>query len=437
MLLYSSAVTNRLTYITDVLLKAIGVEQYEITTNIEVYVAFKGPRINYSKAAISEQEIWIAPVSLLFEEDIKPQSIEVFLWREQTAFFKTFGKDLPFDIFAASFYLLSRYEEYLPYSLDMYGRYAHENSLAFKGGVLQLPLVNLWLNEFMKVLEQSFPALSLKPSAFNFLPTYDIDIAWSYLNKGWLRNTGAFVRAMGNGQWAMVKERVKVLQGKQKDPFDSYNWLDNLHKIHKLQPLYFFLLANKNKGYDKNISPTNTGYRGMIKRTAGTHPIGIHPSWQSGDNNKLLTKEIASLESISGKQISKSRQHYIRMKLPDTYRLLIAAGIKEDYSMGYGSINGFRASYCLPYKWFDLEKNTTTPLSIYPFCYMEANSYFEQKYSADRALEELEHYYKVTKNVSGLLITIWHNHFLGTDKMFTGWKEVYEEFIKRHSIITR
>ncbi|MEJ7826629.1 MAG: hypothetical protein WKF91_00480, partial [Segetibacter sp.] len=132
MLLYSSAVTNRLTYITDVLLKAIGVEQYEITTNIEVYVAFKGPRINYSKAAISEQEIWIAPVSLLFEEDIKPQSIEVFLWREQTAFFKTFGKDLPFDIFAASFYLLSRYEEYLPYSLDMYGRYAHENSLAFK-----------------------------------------------------------------------------------------------------------------------------------------------------------------------------------------------------------------------------------------------------------------------------------------------------------------
>nr|MBA4140094.1 hypothetical protein [Segetibacter sp.] len=356
MLLYSSSVTNRLTYIIGVLFEAIGVEQYEITTNIEVYLAFKGSRINYSKEPISEKEIWIAPVSLLFEEDIKPQSIEVFLWREQTTFFKSHGKDFPFDIFAASFYLLSRYEEYLPHSLDMYGRYAHENSLAFKESFLQLPLVNLWLKEFIHVLQTTFADLSLKPSVFTWLATYDIDIAWSYLNKGWLRNSGGFVRAMGNGQWAMAKERLRVLQQKQKDPFDSYAWLDDLHKTYELQPLYFFLLAGKNKDYDKNISPANTSFRRLIKTHAQTYSIGIHPSWQSGDDNKLLKREIRSLESICGNQISKSRQHYIRMKLPATYRLLIEAGITEDYSMGYGSINGFRASYCLPYKWFDLEK---------------------------------------------------------------------------------
>ena len=436
MLLYSFSVTNRLTYIAAVLFKAIRVEQFEITTDRQTYIAYEGVKINYSKAAISENEVWIAPVPILFEEDIKPQSVEAFLWKEKAAFFKSPGKDLPFDIFAAAFYLLSRYEEYLPHKLDEYGRYAHENSLAFKEGFLQLPLVNIWLQEFKKILQQTFPALRLKPSAFTYLPTYDIDIAWSYLNKGWLRNAGGLLRSLVKGEWLMAKERMRVLQQKQKDPFDSYAWLDDLHKTYNLQPLYFFLLAGKNKDYDKNISPANSSYRQLIKSHANTYSIGIHPSWQSGDDNKLLKKEIISLESICGRQISKSRQHYIRMKLPDTYRLLIEAGITEDYSMGYGSINGFRASYCLPYKWFDLDRNTATSLSVYSFCYMEANSFYEQKHAAHQALDELEHYYEVTKNVNGLLIIIWHNHFLGTDKMFAGWKEVYEEFIRRYYINT-
>jgi hypothetical protein len=433
MLLYSSSATNRLTYIAEVLFKAIGVKQFEITTNIETYSAFSGPRINYSQAAIVEKEVWIAPLSLLFEHDIKPQTIEVFLWRGHPAFFKSPGQDLPFDIFAASFYLLSRYEEYLPHRLDMYGRYAHENSLAFKEGFLQLPLVNIWLKEFDKILQSTFADLNLKPFSFAYLPTYDIDIGWSYLNKGWVRNSGGLIRSILKGQWPIVQERIRVLHRRQKDPFDSYDWLDDLHNAHKLEPLYFFLLAAKTKGYDKNISPVNSNYRQLIKSHADKYSIGIHPSWRSGDNTSLLSKEIKSLESILGEQIFKSRQHYIRMKLPSTYRLLIDAGITQDYSMGYGSINGFRPSYCLPYKWFDLEKECATSLSIYPFCYMEANSFYEQKYSATKALEELEHYHDITKSVNGLLITIWHNHFLGTDEMFAGWQDVYEEFVRRHS----
>jgi hypothetical protein len=119
------------------------------------------------------------------------------------------------------------------------------------------------------------------------------------------------------------------------------------------------------------------------------------------------------------------------MTMPATYRRLIDAGIKEDYSMGYGSINGFRASYCRPYKWYDLEKEQKTELTIFPFCFMDANSYFEQGYSSDEALKEMEHYYKITKQVNGLFITIWHNHFLGTDKMFKGWREVYNTMINR------
>jgi hypothetical protein len=431
MLFYSASITSRLRYIVDVLFEVVGIEQYELTTDIDAYKGFIGPKINYSSATITEQELWIEPVLLLFQEDIKSQPLKVFQWKDYPAFYKTAG-DLPFDLFAASFYLISRYEEYLPHQLDMYGRYAHENSLAFKHNFLQLPLVNLWLKEFVLLLKQKFPSLSIAPQPFSYIPTYDIDIAWSYLNKGIVRNAGGFVRSLLIGKWAEIAERIRVLRRGQNDPFNSYSWLNDVNERANRTPIYFFLVAKSNKGYDKNILPTNKNYRELIKSHAADYAIGIHPSWQSGDKPDLLQEEIDCLKSITAKHINKSRQHYIRMKLPDTYRRLIESGITEDYSMGYGSINGFRASYCLPYKWYDLEKEEVTPLSIYPFCYMEANSYYEQRYSAQQALEEMEHYYKVTKDVNGLLITIWHNHFLGTDPMFEGWKEVYEEFLRKH-----
>lgn len=432
LIVYTEQSSSRLEYIFSTLLRAIGISDFIVTTDQSSYTEHKGARLNYSSLSIYEGEVQIAPVNLLFEKDIKPQHIRFFLWKDLPAFFKTNGTDVPFDLFAASFYLLTRYEEYLPYSQDVYGRYAHENSIAFKNNFLQIPLVNLWLKEFVQILQRYFPTLSLQPSAFSFLPTYDIDIAWSYLNKGWQRNAGGFIRSIVNGQWSMIKERINVLSGKRPDPFDSYNWLNMLHAQTDLHPLYFFLVARQNKGYDKNILPSKAYYQHLIRKVAAKYKIGIHPSWQSGDDSSLITQEVTTLNTITGNSVNKSRQHYIRMKLPGTYCDLIAAGITEEYSMGYGSINGFRASYCLPYNCYNLEKEVMTPLIIYPFCYMDANSFYEQKYSLTQACKELEHYYEVTKNVNGLLITIWHNHFLGTDKMFTGWKEMYEDFINKH-----
>ena len=77
-----------------------------------------------------------------------------------------------------------------------------------------------------------------------------------------------------------------------------------------------------------------------------------------------------------------------------------------------------------------LKKKSKQPYCLFPFCYMEANSFYEQKYYPQQALEEMRHYYKVVKSVNGTFIMIWHNHFLGTDRLYAGWREVYEQFIE-------
>ena len=167
----------------------------------------------------------------------------------------------------------------------------------------------------------------------------------------------------------------------------------------------------------------------LIREHSDRYSIGIHPSWQSGDDPEKLKLEILRLGHIAGKQISCSRQHFIRFTLPQTYRQLIDVGIGLDFSMGYGSINGFRASVASTFFWYDLGKEEQTKLVLYPFCFMEANSFYEQKFTASEAYNELMRYYFICNEVNGQLITIWHNNFLGTDPQFAGWSDIYERFI--------
>lgn len=401
---------------------------FALTTDIQEFEQFPGVKINYSSAKISGRGIRIQPHQILFSDKIEVQSIGCEEIDGEKIFFQTPG-DWPFDIFAASFYLISRYEEYLPHREDEYGRYAHENSIAFKEGFLHLPLVNIWWARFKKRLAELFPEAEFSKSQFVYIPTYDIDIAWSYRHKGWQRTAGGLARSLFNRNWSEARSRLSVWRGRDKDPYDSYTWLHQLHERFKVKPYYFFLLANKKGVYDKNISPRNLALRELVREHFNRYPVGIHPSWRSGDEHGLLRKEISTISEITESACVISRQHYIRFHLPDTFRRLIDAGIRYEFSMGYGSINGFRASVTTPYYWYDLKAEQTTELLLFPFCYMEANSFYEQKYTAAQALEEMRHYRKQVKLVNGTLITIWHNHFLGTDPSLSGWRETYETFM--------
>jgi len=432
-IVYANKITPRLQYIADFIGKEIIGEPFKLTSDSFYFNDYAGPRINYSNSGINNEELIINNCSLLFEDSIKEQSSTCFEVNGFKAFFKTEG-DYPFDIFAAIFYLLSRYEEYLPHQKDIYGRYAHENSLAFKEGFLNLPLINIWLEDFKSILKKTFPALTIHHSPFTFQPTYDIDEAFAFKNKELSKIAGGLARSLVNREWSIVNERLKVLRGKANDPYDAYEWIDRLHERNNLKPFYFFHVATEKGKYDKNISPSHPAMLQLMKQHAEKYSIGVHPSWASGDDESLLEREIKILESTTGKKITVSRQHYIRFTLPQTFRRLIAAGITDDHSMGYGSINGFRASVASSFYWYDLEKEQQTNLLLHPFCFMEANSFFEQKYLPQRAYEEMMHYYNAVKDVNGTLITIWHNNFLGTYPLFSGWRDVYEEFVQQVSV---
>lgn len=429
MLVYCTQPSPRFDYIARYLLEDLCGFEINITSDIHLFNADQGPCLCYAEKNLAPVSFHISPYGLLAEEEIKPQEIKTEGWRGHKTFFITNGTDLPFDIFSASFFLVSRYEEYLPNEKDMYGRYAHTNSLAYKNDFLKLPLVNCWVMELRRLLLRKFPHLSYQRRAFSFVPTYDIDMAWTYLHKGFLRNAAGFAKTLLHGQWKQAVKRIDVLTGKRNDPYDVYEWLDALHLKYSLRPHYFFLLAKEARGYDTNIDPEKKEMKDLISYHSMGYTVGIHPSWQSGDEMELLEKEISSLKNITGGEVTNSRFHYIRFCLPGDYRKLTGAGIKDDFSMGYGDINGFRASVSTPFPWYDLGKEKITELTIHPFCWMDANSHYEQAYSPAQAYLELKSYHEIIKKTEGEMNIISHNSFFSDEPEFDGWKKAYEIFL--------
>lgn len=432
MLIYAEQSSPRLNYMVEFLNREIFLEDASICTDVEQFRLYGGTKINYSASRITEQEFHLTPVTLLFENDIRQQAIVCFEWMGMKAFFATSGGDYPFDLLAASFYLISRYEEYLPYTEDEYGRYAHTNSLAFREGFLNEPLVNNWMMKWQGMLQEMFPNHLFRKKSFKFIPTYDIDMMYAYASKGLFRTIGGFCKSVIKGEARSAWHRIRVLQGKAKDPYDAYEWLDALHLYCRSKPIYFFLVAQEQQGYDRNLPTDSPAFQELINYYASTYKVGVHPSWQSSiaADGSILREELEWMEAVADTPISKSRQHYIKFSLPRHFERLLELDVTQEYSMGYGSINGFRASTCSSYNWFNLSKNKSTDLLIYPFCFMDANAYYEQKLSPTEAYAELMRYYSAVKKVQGCMITIWHNNFLGTAAEFKGWREVYEIFMK-------
>lgn len=428
-LILSDTITPRLQYIADFIFKENFGIDYTITANRRDFKEGDAIKINYTEDQFAGHVINISGSRLLFEKKTHKQNIEIFQVNGLPAFFKnesSFEK-FPFDIFAATFFLISRYEENLPHNKDSYGRYHHQQSLATSSGFLRIPLVNNWLQFFAGHIQSKFPGFKIKKRVFSFLPTYDVDMAFDWRHKGFIRNAGQLLTLLIQQDYKKISEAFKILEGKAKDPSDNFEFFYKLHEQLNLHPVYFFLVSKSNTKYDRNISPYKSKMKALIQELSKENDFGIHPSYYSSTDEKILKEEKFLLEEITGNVIQKSRQHYLRFNLPATYRQLINAGIADEFSMGYGAANGFRASYADSFYWYDIEREEKTNLIVHPFCYMDSNAIFHQKLTPEESFEEMIYFYNTCKHANGTFISIMHNHLMSDNDL--ACRNAYEQFL--------
>ena len=426
-LIYTDKITNRLAYTLDTVFKGILRSDYKITSDKIIFQHSDLPKLSYTNTPIAD-EIFIKSSTLLFEKDIEPQTIQT---RDLNGIRLIFAHDflqsnLPFDPFAAIFYLISRYEEYLPSKKDQHGRFDALNSIAYKEGFLETPVVDYYALFIRQLFIEKYPELPLPKRKFRFTPTFDIDNAFAYLHKGFWRGFFAIIKNVLSLEFKALGKRISVLNRKQKDPYDSFEWMKDIHKKYKLRPILFFLLGDYGK-FDKNIPHDKEIMNELINDCSGWADIGIHPSYHTPLLPNKLKGEIKRLNLILNQITTRSRQHFLRLMMPTAYRNLLQSSILEDYTMGYAPLLGFRASTCTPFYFFDIEKDERSLLKIHPFCFMDSTLMYYMMKDEKVALEKITQFIEEIDYVGGTFVTLFHNETFVKQE----WKNLYEKILKQ------
>lgn len=418
--IYSPKGSNALNYVLDFVFNTFYGCKYEWIDHPEKWNG-NSVLINYSNEPI-DNTIQIIPNNYLFNANLlETPPIEVFDWGTLPVFFKTIGI-IPFDIFSAIFFLLARVEEYTSLNRDIHDRFSAARSV-FDIDFMQRPVIDEWLYKFRKDFLDTF--LTFAERKFKWVNTYDIDVAYAYQFRSPERIVAAAGRNVLRGDFKAFFTRFKVLLGNTPDPYDTYKFQKEIAEEYSDESIYFFLLADKSK-YDRNLTHNNRGMVDLINWVQSFAHVGIHPSYASGEDPRLIFKEKSRLSEITGSPVTRSRQHFLKFKLPETYRNLIEEGIEEEYSMGYADMPGFRSGTCTPYYFFDVERNQKTELKIFPLIVMDASLHDYLKLEGEGGLKMIKLLVDRVRAVDGVFVSLWHNDTL-SDSPINEWKEVYRQ----------
>ncbi|MFV0237644.1 MAG: polysaccharide deacetylase family protein, partial [Flavobacteriales bacterium] len=344
-------------------------------------------------------------------------------------FFKTSTKSaLSHDLFASAFYLLTRYEEYLPSIKDSLGRFQSKNSLAFQNGFLKMPVVDLWAKEILHKIQEKYPDIKAHQQPFSFVNTISVHEVFKYAQRGILGTILGLVQDFFKFKLYAIKERIQVILSLKKDPYNTFRFLLDVHKQNQLKSIFFFSIGSLSE-YDNNISVERAYYRELIKSIEDYSFIGTLFSMRSTAQNSLKKEEKKIMEMISHRTPNRSRQHLLKLDLPFTYRDLIKIDIKKDFSMGYYDEIGFRASTCSPFLFYDLKHETLTLLKVFPSIFNDHALKRKYGHNRKKIKQEILSLIMTVKEFNGVFVSTFHNDTFSNESQWKGWKEIYLDFI--------
>jgi len=337
------------------------------------------------------------------------------------------------DIFAASFFMLSRWEEYVNKNRDSHDRFPAYESLAYKQGFLDRPIVNEYLEELKSMLLALDNNLKFKIHNYKLILTHDVDMPLKYQSfKSGLREIVGDIIKRKDIKLSIKNslQKVKVTFGLEKDPFDTFDYLMDISEKVGVKSYFFFMgkgLSKFDNMYDSSDKFINNLISKINKRG---HHIGMHPTYDAYNNQTQFIKEKEELEKNLDTSITFGREHFLRFEVPTTWQIWEENGMKWDSTLSFADKEGFRCGVCYEYSVFNILTRKKLNLKEKPLIVMEGSfATYQPDIKPIEMEKKIKYLINKVKKYNGDFVFLWHNSSFNTVQ-WQKYQDIYKRVLK-------
>ena len=386
---------------------------------------------------LSESELgvpkikWIENIPVLF-----PLS-------EENIFFRPRNGNIIFedDIIKSAFYLLSGYQEYKSDDKDKYGRYPHRKSIQNIIGITDRPIVNYYFEQIIKAIELlclqeniAFKKKKIFPK-YGFMLTHDVDRvdAYNYYMTGYVFKQLIGLTAPEYDKFTTLRifiisffHYINIFS--KVNPFWNFSFLRMVEKENNFRSVFYFL---KNEGKsDSRYSIYEKRITDLIEYLKTENcEIGIHGTMNSALQYESMNNALSELKQVSKYDIVGCRQHFLQFHNPQTMLIQEKCKIKYDTTLCFAEHEGFRNSYCLPFKIYHFDEDRMIDVWEIPLNIMEVTLFSYRSLDFKDAEKSVLHLISEIEKFNGVFTLLWHNCFFDEYK-YKGITTFYKNIVR-------
>ncbi len=333
-------------------------------------------------------------------------------------FYKIENTNLIFyhDILKSAFYLLSGYQEITISERDIYGRFPYSKSIQKELNIVTKPIVNYYFKFIINAIN-SFTDSKLQEkklfNSFGLLLTHDIDNIEYYTFPNFLYKIKELIGLSKTTLYKtdILKYIIKYLTGSKYNPYWNFDKLIEYESKYNFKSSFYFLSKDQ-----KNVDSTYNFSDKKIKKAfdlikSKKFEIGLHGTVSTATNKNKLKYQKEELEKQANSKIFGGRQHRLMFNTPNTMLNHEFSGLKYDSSLCFAEHEGFRNSFCLPFKLYDFDNDKIINVWEFPLIVMDTTLFFYKKYNIEQAKRSVANLISEIKQFNGVFTLLWHNGF--------------------------
>ena len=299
-----------------------------------------------------------------------------------------------YDYLGMIFWTLNLYEDKLiDRSKDEYGRFSASTSLAYKNKYLEYPYIE-YILEFLRD-KLMINELYKKSPQLNF--SHDIDCPPNSLSLSNIKScVKHFILHKDISPFlATFKNWLNIFFKQGISKYYLIEWLITAYKKNKLKA-FFFVQSFDSKivrhKHDCEYNISSSAFINLINRiTTNNHSLGLHLSLLQNNLNNSIQKQIDNYKEIIPKLLIfkksyySNRAHFLQFEnMHNYFDILIDNQIKDDYSIGFYDMPGFRVGTGNKYNLYHPNKI----ININPLICMEVSLTSYMKLGFSKKIEQ-------------------------------------------------